>query len=301
MINVNNVDYVIVELKYENSVSKLYKCKYLDKFYAIKCYRKKYIKRWKNEILFFDDISPNKNVINLINYCSHTIIKGELYYPMVFEYSEYGDLFEVINKLKMDKSLVISIFNQILNGVNHLNKHGWAHRDIKMENILVTNLNPIQVKVIDFEYATKNKYSKFQTGTLCYMSPEILKNEKYNTMKNDVWALGIILFTLYTGKMPYKKIFIDDKTNYICEWFLAIREKKWINYWLSIENCCKNIIDKSLLDDGKFDIDFKILIQKMLSWDENDRISLTKVINHPFLNNKVCNKEKPSCLCCTII
>ena len=80
-----------------------------------------------------------------------------------------------------------------------------VHRDLKLENILLDKHE--NVKLCDFgftrEYEGKMSYLQTFCGTVCYSAPEMLKGEKYAGEKVDVWSLGIILFALLTGELPF--------------------------------------------------------------------------------------------------
>ena len=81
-----------------------------------------------------------------------------------------------------------------------------AHRDLKPENILVDIENPnFPTKVIDFGFAAQSK-EKMQIfcGTPAYMSPEICAKLKYDGSATDVWASGILLYTMLFGHQPFK-------------------------------------------------------------------------------------------------
>ena len=305
MLNVNNIKYKNVEKMFDQRSSKLFKVSYLDNFYVIKCYKKKYKKRWENDLKILQSLSRNKNIIRLENYSSELIINNNLYYPIVTEYAEHGDLFEFIcnNKGNIKKDLVIEIFSQIVSGIYFLNRQGWAHRDLKLENILVKNLYPIEVKITDFEFSTNLKESQSMVGTMSYVSPQILMNETYDTMKNDIWSLGVILFILYTGKRPYNEIYSDKKQNLICKWLTAIKNEEWNIYWDTIEKSCSSKLDKSLVDKkNRFDNSFKNLVERMLSWNEDERISIHNTIKHKFLNCNIVEECKtPKCISCIII
>ena len=80
-----------------------------------------------------------------------------------------------------------------------------VHRDLKLENILLDKNE--NVKLCDFgftrEYEGKSSYLQTFCGTVCYSAPEMLKGEKYAGEKVDVWSLGIILYSLLTGELPF--------------------------------------------------------------------------------------------------
>lgn len=91
----------------------------------------------------------------------------------------------------------------ILNGFTTLVSNGIIHRDIKPENILVSNG---KLKIADFGFAkvvlSSSQLNKTNVGTPVYMSLQILKNQKY-TSKCDVWSLGVVIYELLFGKLPF--------------------------------------------------------------------------------------------------
>lgn len=95
--------------------------------------------------------------------------------------------------------------------VVHMHSRNVVHRDLKLDNILVDTKD--RVKIIDFGFATKcdvNEKLSFFCGTPHYMDPDLVRKNHYSGHAADVWALGVILFTLLTGRMPYFAEFEAD-------------------------------------------------------------------------------------------
>ena len=106
-----------------------------------------------------------------------------------------------------DRKLQIlnSILNQILSAFDHIHKKGIAHRDIKLENILMTKNN--EIKIIDFGFGMinqRNNLQKFFCGTPNYMAPEIVLKKDYNGQKADIWSLGVLIYKLFCADFPFK-------------------------------------------------------------------------------------------------
>lgn len=82
-----------------------------------------------------------------------------------------------------------------------------AHRDLKPENLMVNmeeDYDPV-CKVIDFGFAAKaHQRMKVFCGTPAYMSPEIASQQTYDGMASDMWAAGVMLFTMLFGKQPFE-------------------------------------------------------------------------------------------------
>jgi tRNA A-37 threonylcarbamoyl transferase component Bud32 len=97
------------------------------------------------------------------------------------------------------------IFRQIFDAMNYIHKRNMAHRDIKLENILI-NKN-YEVKIIDFGfgmYNPENRPQNFFCGTPNYMAPEIACKKPYNGQKADLWSLGVLVYKLYCADFPFK-------------------------------------------------------------------------------------------------
>ncbi len=93
----------------------------------------------------------------------------------------------------------------------YVHRQSCVHRDLKLENILLDKHE--NVKLCDFgftrEYEGKANYLQTFCGTICYSAPEMLKGEKYAGEKVDVWSLGVILYALLCGELPFD----DDDDN----------------------------------------------------------------------------------------
>jgi serine/threonine protein kinase len=107
---------------------------------------------------------------------------------------------------------VQKIFTQLVGAVSYVHNKSCVHRDLKLENILLDKHE--NVKLVDFgftrEYEGKSNYLQTWCGTVCYSAPEMLKGERYAGEKVDVWSLGIILYALLVGELPFDD---DDETH----------------------------------------------------------------------------------------
>lgn len=125
-------------------------------------------------------------------------------------------------KLPVDK--VRKTFAQLVGAVCYVHQQNCVHRDLKLENILLDKNE--NVKLCDFgftrEYEGKANYLQTFCGTICYSAPEMLKGEKYAGEKVDVWSLGVILYALLCGELPF-----DDDDDNITRTMILTQEPKY--------------------------------------------------------------------------
>ncbi|KAK4500365.1 hypothetical protein PRZ48_008554 [Zasmidium cellare] len=125
---------------------------------------------------------------------------------LVLEFCPGDELYNyLLNHGRMQADKVQKIFTQLVGAVSYVHGKGCVHRDLKLENILLDKHE--NVKLVDFgftrEYQGSTSYLQTWCGTVCYSAPEMLKGEKYAGEKVDVWSLGIILYALLCGELPF--------------------------------------------------------------------------------------------------
>jgi serine/threonine protein kinase len=134
---------------------------------------------------------------------------SDYYYIVMPLHGEGMDLFDYIElNDRIEESEIRRMFKQIAQGVCHLHDNKIVHRDIKDENVILDQANG-GLRLIDFGSAAYlkpgRKYETF-VGTLDYAAPEILRGHTYEGKPQDVWALGILLFTLVYRENPFYDI-----------------------------------------------------------------------------------------------
>lgn len=157
------------------------------------------------QIMAFLNNEPHLNIMRIIDY-----FEDPKYYYLetpIFGNPPAIDLFDFIELKKDMKEIECQfIFKQITLAIYHLHKNGIVHRDIKDENVIVDEHGII--KLIDFGSAGYTKLGPFDVfvGTIDYASPEVLKGEKYEGKPQDIWALGILLYTLLYKENPFYNV-----------------------------------------------------------------------------------------------
>ena len=150
----------------------------------------------------------HKNIAKLIE-----VISNEKQIFVIQELVEGISLREYYNdEIRHQKGISIhkenifrTIFKQIFEAMDYVHKKGMAHRDIKLENILIKK--NYEIKIIDFGfgmYNPENKLQKFFCGTPNYMAPEIAEKKPYNGQLADMWSLGILVFKIFCADFPFK-------------------------------------------------------------------------------------------------
>jgi serine/threonine protein kinase len=97
------------------------------------------------------------------------------------------------------------LFTQLLDAVEHMHSRNIAHRDIKLENVLVDSKD-MTLKVADFGYAAQGtEQLRSYRGTFTYMAPEIKEGRTYDGKQADLFSVGVVLFILIRGIFPFKE------------------------------------------------------------------------------------------------
>jgi serine/threonine protein kinase len=107
---------------------------------------------------------------------------------------------------RLDEDLARKLYYQVCDAVRHCHDQCIVHRDLKLENVLLDSSGE-NVKLIDFGFAcqvgTNCTKLKAFCGTPSYMAPEIVRGEPYSGFSVDIWALGVVLFGLLVGALPF--------------------------------------------------------------------------------------------------
>ena len=200
------------------------------------------------------------NIVHLYN-----VIQTEKSIYLIMEYITGKELFDYItSKKKLEEIEACKFYQQIISGIEYMNKLKIVHRDIKPENLLLDEKNN-DLKIVDFGlsnlYNSKNNNMlKSACGSPSYAAPEMLNGKEYKASKVDIWSSGIVLFAMICGFLPFENDCNDNEILY----------KKIIN--------------------GKFTIPYfvsdlaKDLIKRILVTNPHFRININQIKNHPWFN-----------------
>lgn len=187
---------------------------------------------------------------------------------LAMEYCPGNELFQYLvdhGRLKQDQ--VKRIFSQLAGAVAYTHSRNCAHRDLKLENTLLDN--DMNVKLVDFGF-TREYQSRVMLetvcGTVCYMAPEMISRSKYHGHSVDIWSLGVILYTLLYGEMPFEEE-TDDETKE------------------------KILFSEPSYGDPSVPLPAQQLVRRMLSKDPNERPSLTQILETPYLEEFACTQR----------
>ncbi|XP_077071156.1 NUAK family SNF1-like kinase 1 isoform X2 [Siphateles boraxobius] len=124
---------------------------------------------------------------------------------MVMEYASGGELYEYIQeKQRLSEDEARHFFGQITSAVHYCHKNGVVHRDLKLENVLLDK--DLNVKLADFGLSnrfTRGRRLDTFCGSPLYASPEIVNGLPYHGPEVDCWSLGVLLYALVYGSMPF--------------------------------------------------------------------------------------------------
>ncbi|MDD6632982.1 MAG: serine/threonine-protein kinase [Lachnobacterium sp.] len=216
--------YEILEFRGKGSFGSVYKCQKDDSIYAMKVFARDYVlaefeKGIENRIT--REIEALKRVKSeyVAGYVDDGMFidNGWEYIYVIMDFVDGKDLSEIMKTKTFGIDEALSIFGQILNGIEAIHSQKLIHRDLKPANIYM--LGNGKVKILDFGLSKLIDYTSItntgdQLGTPLYMSPEQISDSKNIDYRSDYYALGVILFELLTGKTPYGAISSREELYY---------------------------------------------------------------------------------------
>lgn len=201
-------------------------------------------------------------ILNLVHHPNivrlYDLYVTEEYYCMVFEYVDGGQMLDyIITHGRMNEEQAQKFFLQLISAVSYCHENGIVHRDLKIENVLIDTKG--DVKLVDFGLSNffdpSDKLKTF-CGSLYFAAPELLRGIVYTGPEIDVWSLGIILYVLVCGKVPF-----DDKS------MSALHDK---------------IKSGLFLLPDHLSIQCRNLLKSMIEVDPKRRARVDEILKHPW-------------------
>lgn len=183
----------------------------------------------------------------------------------VMELADRGDLLEFINERKyLSERLSRGFFSDLVKGVDHCHSRGVVHRDLKCENLLLDA--HMRLKISDFGFARKYQANlKTFCGSFAYAAPEVILGNPYDGPLADIWSMGVILYAMVTGRLPFK----DTSTSVLMA-DIAIGPKFSSRH-----------TDK-----------LKSLVRSILTYSPRERADMQSIQNHPWM--EIANIAQPT-------
>uniref|UniRef100_A0A4W6BRQ8 Maternal embryonic leucine zipper kinase n=1 Tax=Lates calcarifer TaxID=8187 RepID=A0A4W6BRQ8_LATCA len=215
-----------------------------------------------------DDLPRVKVEIEAMKNLSHQhicrlyqVIETSTQIFMVLEYCVGGELFDyIIAKDRLSEEETRVFFRQIVSAMAYVHSQGYAHRDLKPENLLIDEDH--NLKLIDFGLCAKPKGGLgYELMTCCgspaYAAPELIQGKAYIGSEADVWSMGVLLFALLCGYLPF-----DDDNCMVL--YRKITRGKYDNpRWLSPGSV--------------------LLLNQMMQVDPKRRLTVRQLLDHPWV------------------
>ncbi|KAI9642280.1 Serine/threonine-protein kinase [Ciborinia camelliae] len=190
------------------------------------------------------------------------VVRTTYHWYMLFEFVNGGQMLDyIISHGRLKEKQARKFSRQIASALDYCHRNSIVHRDLKIENILISKTGDI--KIIDFGlsnlFAPRNHLKTF-CGSLYFAAPELLQAKAYTGPEVDVWSFGIVLYVLVCGKVPF-----DDQSMPALH---AKIKRGIVDYpnWLTPE--CKNLISRMLVTDPK------------------QRATLQEIMNHQWMTKQ---------------
>ncbi|XP_066148246.1 serine/threonine-protein kinase MARK2-like isoform X4 [Euwallacea fornicatus] len=169
------------------------------------------------------------------------VIETEKTLYLVMEYASGGEVFDyLVLHGRMKEKEARAKFRQIVSAVQYCHQKRIIHRDLKAENLLLDS--EMNIKIADFgfsnEFTPGNKLDTF-CGSPPYAAPELFQGKKYDGPEVDVWSLGVILYTLVSGSLPFDGSTLRELRERV------LRGKYRIPFYMSTD--CENLLKKFLV------------------------------------------------------
>jgi serine kinase len=253
--------YAVVKAAYSQKHKKRVAIKIVSKRRAPEDYLTKFLPR---------EIQVMKRLRHPNCVCLYEAIETSSRIYLVMDMADNGDLLEYIrSKGALSEEKARDFFRQLIDATAYMHERDIVHRDLKCENLLLTQLNAIMISDFGFSRiqakipeTQKRKLSRTFCGSYAYAPPEILRGIAYDGTMADIWSLGVVLFTMVCASLPF-----DDS-----------------NLKILLDQVSKRV-QFPRKRGALLSVEVKNLIGRMLTSDVNDRIDIEGIRNDPWYKN----------------
>lgn len=217
------------------------------------------IKIIKKESMNASDVELVKSEIDIMKLCRHPNVVRLLdhfenaeYIFLIMEYLPGGDLSEYFrrNGFKISEARAAQIMFQLANGLKYLHQFGILHRDLKPDNIMLTECSDKgQIKIMDFGLSKimgPGERAADGFGTLTFVAPEVLLRTPYNK-QIDIWSLGVILYYMLSSTLPFDDE--NDSEEVIAKMIVFMDVQFPSKYWSKKSQHVIDLISRCLIKD----------------------------------------------------
>jgi serine/threonine protein kinase len=190
--------YAIVRVGTHIETNELAAIKIYDRFDQYNTIKLKNIKLEAYNLLHLN----HPNIVKLLNY-----FESERYVCLIMEYggsTSLNTFIEQQKNLKLSEEHARPLIKQIVSALAYLHGKSIAHRDIKLDNILIKDNI---IKLIDFGFSCpveEHEKVAIFCGTPAYLAPEIIKNKPFHPLFSDIWAVGVLIYRMIGGFFPFQ-------------------------------------------------------------------------------------------------
>jgi serine/threonine protein kinase len=191
----------------------------------------------------------------------YDLLRDSEHYYIIMEFCANGDLFQaIVDRNGFTEEEARPLVVQILEALAYVHSLGISHRDLKPENILMDKSG--RVKISDFglaKFIPDGGLVATACGSPCYASPECLSGHAYDGRTTDIWSVGVIVFAMVTGALPWTE---RNQTKLFAQ-----------------------------ITKGRYKIpstlsrDCQSFIKGLMTVDQGERMSIVQALNHPWLVN----------------
>lgn len=192
----------------------------------------------------------------------YQVLETDMHFYIMMQYCSGGELFDhIVEKNRLTETESRTFFRQIISAVAYLHNKGYAHRDLKPENVLLDSAQ--QLKLIDFGLCARpaggvHKSALYTScGSPTYAAPELVLGKQYMGAQVDVWAMGVLLYALLSGHLPF-----DDQ---------------------NIDRLYRKILSGKYDEPHYLSLQSRRLIRAMLQVEPNQRITVDQLCIHPWI------------------